>query len=326
MLPDLGGTSGERAMLVRARHRAARHLVRAAVLVAAATAASLTAVPGVAPVSAAIRASAPAAKGARSVAGVRTLTYKPVKVSRQTARNFTPAATRWPVASSVSVALAAPARGAAAGAVARAGSSAAWAQAVAPAAGAWSGPSEVGVVTEPRSLSDKLGIDGVVWQVSGLSAGSGQVRAGLDYGSFAQAYGGNYGLRLQVVELPACALTTPGLARCRRETPLRTRNDARTDEVSALIALPSRGARLDATVTAPATRAAAAAATASSAVVLAAASAGSGTTADGGDAGTYGATSLKPSGSWTEGGASGDFTYTYNVDVLSASSALTPRT
>ncbi|MGH3167841.1 MAG: hypothetical protein ACRDN0_18390, partial [Trebonia sp.] len=60
---------------------------------------------------------------------------------------------------------------------------------------------------------------------------------------------------------------------------------------------------------------------ASGAVVLAAA-----TTAgqEGGPAGTYGATSLKPSGTWAEGGSSGSFTYSYPVSVPSASSPLTP--
>jgi len=131
---------------------------------------------------------------------------------------------------------------------------------------------------------------------------------------------------LQVVELPACALTTPGLARCRTETPLRSDNDSKTSQVSALIDLPSRNAGLDAQVTeAPTASHAAAVVTAStSAVVLAATSTGGGTTGDGGEAGTYGATALKPSGSWSEGGSSGDFTYTYNVDIPSASSTLTP--
>jgi hypothetical protein len=45
---------------------------------------------------------------------------------------------------------------------------------------------------------------------------------------------------------------------------------------------------------------------------------------EGGPAGTYGATSLKPAGSWAEGGSSGSFTYSYPVSLPSASSALVP--
>jgi len=44
----------------------------------------------------------------------------------------------------------------------------------------------------------------------------------------------------------------------------------------------------------------------------------------GGPAGTYSATSLKPSGTWTGGGSSGSFTYSYPIAVPPAASSLVP--
>jgi hypothetical protein len=61
-------------------------------------------------------------------------------------------------------------------------------------------------------------------------------------------------------------------------------------------------------------------------VVLAAATGGSPDAGnDGGSpAGTYGATSLKPSDSWSGGGSTGSFTYSYPIQAPPAASALMP--
>lgn len=275
------------------------------------------------------RAGAPAVHGARPVHGVATVRYKAAKrtVPVQTGRKFSAPATRWPSAASATIRLSAPAgmpplRASASpaaapvwaarpsgsaleGPVASAAGTPAWAQTVAPAHGTYAGPSSVTVAVQPLAEAGKLGIHGVVWTVSGLSRGTGGIRAGLDYGSFAHVYGGNYGLRLGLEELPACALTTPRIARCREGKPLRSVNDAQAQAVSALLPL------------APAS----ASPSAQQAVVLAATSAAGG---DGGSAGTYGATSLKPAGTWSEGGSSGSFTYSYPIAAPSASSPLAP--
>jgi RHS repeat-associated protein len=286
------------------------------------------------------RAGAPAVQKDQSVHGLTTVRYKPAKqtVPVQTGRTFTATATAWPSAGSATVRLTGSAatgslsasatpelasahssRLAAVSGLLTAGATVAgtpaWAQAVAPAHGAYRGPSSVGVHVESQSAASRLGIHGVVWQVSGLSAGSGGVRAALDYSGFAQAYGGNYGLRLTLEELPACALRTPQLARCRTERPLSTVNDTTTSTVSTVLPLPSSAG----TATAAARDAAV---TTAGAVVLAATTTTSGE--EGGAAGTYGATSLKPAGSWAEGGASGSFTYSYPISVPAASSALAP--
>lgn len=268
-------------------------------------------------------AGAPPAPKLHPVTGLTPVPYHPVKVSGQTSRKFTATATRWPAAASSAVTVAAPVAGARAGQVTAAAGTPAWVQPVAPQRGQWQGPARIGVSVQAQPVSRALGISGVVWQVSGLSAGAGGVRAGLSYKAFAQAYGGNYGSRLTLAELPACALTTPRMAACRRQTPLRTVNDYRAGTVSAVLPLPQAPA-----VVSPAGAASAAApgdlaqaVTATTAVVLAATTTAGG---DGGAAGTYGATPLKPTGSWAEGGDSGSFTFSYPVAVPGASTSLVP--
>lgn len=121
----------------------------------------------------------------------------------------------------------------------------------------------------------------------------------LDYSGFANAFGGDYGSRLRLVQLPACALTTPQLAACRTHTPVPgAQNSTAAHTLSALMPTDS-------------------------AAVLAAATDGS-SAGSGGAAGTYGATSLKPSGTWSAGGSTGSFTYHYPIQVPEAASALVP--
>jgi RHS repeat-associated protein len=217
----------------------------------------------------------------------------------QAGRKFAATRTRMPAVAASTAVLAAPRGKSRDGARMAAAGTPAWVQAVAPAHGSYRGPSSVGVRVEPRSAAQRLGIRGVVWQVSGLASGSGGVRAGLSYAGFAQAYGGNFGQRLALVQLPACALSTPRLARCRTQAPVTSVNDAKTSTVSTVL---------------PLSRA--------SAVVLAATTTAGG---EGGAAGTYGATSLNPSGSWSAGGSNGAFTYSYPVTVPGASSPLAPK-
>ncbi len=148
----------------------------------------------------------------------------------------------------------------------------------------------------PHSVSKTLGVSGVVMSVTGNSTG--KVLVGLGYKGFGQEFGGNYGSRLSLVELPACALTTPDVGACRKQTPVGAVNDPKSQVVTADVSL------------------------AGSALVLAAATADPGT--GGGSAGSYAATSLKPAESWNQGGDSGSFDYSYPITLPGASSSLTP--
>jgi RHS repeat-associated protein len=107
------------------------------------------------------------------------------------------------------------------------------------------------------------------------------VRVG--YGGFAANFGGGWASRLRLVEMPACALTTPGAAACRRQVPVASRSDPSASDITAKLAVPAAG------------------------IVLATASAPAGAEGD------YTATSLKPSGTWAI--QQGDFTYSYPITV-----------
>ncbi|MFI5668125.1 RHS repeat-associated core domain-containing protein [Streptomyces sp. NPDC051704] len=167
-------------------------------------------------------------------------------------------------------------------------------------------PSKVKVSVAAKDAARKAGIDGVLLSVgrSDGSARSGSAKVEVDYNSFRGAYGGDYASRLHLVELPACALTTPERAECRTQKPLQTQNDTRAGKLSAQVATPGVSAKSAGAQAAPA-----AAAASGGATVLAA------TAGDAGPTGDYKATSLQPSGSWSSGGSTGAFSWSYGINV-----------
>ncbi|GAA4617171.1 RHS repeat-associated core domain-containing protein [Actinoallomurus liliacearum] len=209
-----------------------------------------------------------------------------------------------------------------------------WARPVPPAGGgAYHGPSQVAVKVASRKAAAAAGVNGVLFTAT-EKGGTGPVTIGVDYHAFAGAYGGNYGSRLQLVTMPACALTTPQTPSCRVQTPLRAGgNDVRAHSAYTQIDPSSIHPAALNTATRPGTVQPASLTThadaqnaASESMVLAATTGGS---ADGGNdggspAGTYSATTLSPSGSWSAGGSNGSFTYSYPIQVPPAASALIP--
>jgi len=156
----------------------------------------------------------------------------------------------------------------------------------APATGA--APAKVAVRVAGHKTATDLGIHGTVLSLARADGrkGAGRTRLTLDYSGFAHAYGGDYASRLSLVRLPACALTTPALKKCRTTTPVATKNDIEHHTLTAT-----------ASVSASAVTALAATADAKS------------------GAGSYQATSLNPSAAWNAGGSSGDFTWSYPLAV-----------
>lgn len=142
-----------------------------------------------------------------------------------------------------------------------------------------------------RAAAHAAGINGVIFTVARGDGGStpSPTRISLDYAAFSGAYGGGYADRLTLVRLPACALSTPGLAACRVRTPLRFTNDTKAGTLTAVVPV--------------------GAAVAGSSIVVAADSTASSAV------GTYTATSLSSSGAWSAGGTSGAFTYGYPIAV-----------
>ncbi len=152
------------------------------------------------------------------------------------------------------------------------------------------------------------------------SAALGQVQVQVDVSALAGEYGGDYAQRLRLVELPACALDTPGLRACQREVPVAGSLDPASGRLRATVSLPPPGASPGA---APAGANAAvgtsAAPAAASTVVLAAIS------STAGSAGTYAATSIKPSDAWSAGGSTGDFAYQYPIAMPPTLGGQAPR-
>ncbi len=131
---------------------------------------------------------------------------------------------------------------------------------------------------------------------------SGRVRVSVDYYGFRTAYGADWSNRLRLVVLPECALTAPDQPGC-QGVPLPSTNSARGQTISADVDLPaaqtgatSRAEQADVT-------------TLSGTTLLALTSGPSGST------GSFAATSLAPSSTWSAGGSSGDFSWAYHMRV-----------
>ena len=163
----------------------------------------------------------------------------------------------------------------------------------------------VNVQVLPQASAAKAGISGVLIglvRADGATAASG-VAVTVDYSAFAGGYGGGWADRLKLVSLPACALTTPQVKACQVQIPVTFTQNLATQTLTADIQV--AGAQ-------PANK---------SAARLQSAASGTGvrvlgvTATAAGSVGTYSATSLAESGSWSAGGNTGGFTYSYPITV-----------
>ncbi|MER6994593.1 polymorphic toxin-type HINT domain-containing protein [Streptomyces sp. NPDC000410] len=157
------------------------------------------------------------------------------------------------------------------------------------------------VEIKDRTTADKAGVDGVLLKVqrTDTDTTSSPLAVELDYKGFRNAYGGSWGSRLKFVALPECVLTTPQKAECQKRTPVATVNDSAKGTLTATVQPASITTKTAAKSAAPAPRA----------VVLAATAGAQGSSGD------YKATSLSPSGSWQGGGAAGDFSWSYPMEI-----------
>ncbi|MDG4828510.1 hypothetical protein O7627_04225 [Solwaraspora sp. WMMD1047] len=163
------------------------------------------------------------------------------------------------------------------------------------------GGSELTVQVLDRQAVPAQWRDGVLLKLT-ASAGNpgGRVRLSVNYGDFRWAYGGDWSSRLQLWQVPPCALTSPDQEGC-GATPLPGHNDTATLTVSA-----------ETSVATGATRNAgpfAGEASASTGHLVALAAGSSGPSGD------FGATSMLPSSTWSVGGSTGGFTWSYPLRV-----------
>ncbi|MFG3292682.1 RHS repeat-associated core domain-containing protein [Streptomyces sp. NPDC048179] len=188
-------------------------------------------------------------------------------------------------------------------------------------AGAKSASGTVSVRVLSRKAATAAGIKGVLLTASASSDDN--AKLSVDYSAFASAYGGDWAGRLHLVQLPACALTTPDKAACRVQTPLKSHNSITGQSVSATVPLRQASTRQsDARASRSTARSSLLSqATAASATVLAL-TATSGESASG--SGNYSASPLSASSSWQAGGSSGAFTWSYPLATPPAAAGPAP--
>ncbi|MFD3505386.1 RHS repeat-associated core domain-containing protein [Streptomyces sp. NPDC058678] len=169
------------------------------------------------------------------------------------------------------------------------------------------GPAEkVALSVHPQSAAKKAGVNGVLLTVDPAKSASknaagdtDKLRVSLDYSSFNDVYGGNFGPRLRLVTLPACALTTPQKKSCRTQRPVAgADNDAGSQTLTGTVSARTL--------------------TAGTPMLLAAAADSSGGGSD------YSATPLSPTATWEAGGSTGDFTWNYPLRVPPATAGPSP--
>ncbi|MER6407097.1 RHS repeat-associated core domain-containing protein [Streptomyces viridosporus] len=161
-----------------------------------------------------------------------------------------------------------------------------------------------------QGAAAKAGVTGVL--LTATSDTTGQARLTVDYSAFAAAAGGAWSARLRLVELPACALTTPDKAACRKQTPLTSNNDIASQTVTAPISITAESGKATQLST-----------SSDSTTVLALTAAASAGPAPSG-AGDYSATPLSASSSWAAGGNSGSFTWDYDFVLPPAAAGPEP--
>ncbi|MFF6781959.1 RHS repeat-associated core domain-containing protein [Streptomyces sp. NPDC012510] len=147
----------------------------------------------------------------------------------------------------------------------------------------------------------------------------GPVRVTLDYSGFKYAHGGDFADRLRLVQMPACALTTPEREGCSPDLKqfVDTDNDVRSGTLSATVYADADPTAVSADDdSSPLSRSTYA--TATGATVLAVTS---GSSSDEGD---YRASTLSPSGSWDVSTGSGAFTYNLPIQLPKAPFGTTP--
>ncbi|MEU4807185.1 RHS repeat-associated core domain-containing protein [Actinosynnema sp. NPDC023587] len=142
---------------------------------------------------------------------------------------------------------------------------------------------QVDVEVADQDIARKAGVTGVVLAVKPAERADTRMSVGVDYSGFHHAVGGDYGARLKLERLPDCALTTPEVPQCQVRTPLPTTNDTAGRTVTARVATET--------------------------TVFAATAGGEGAN------GTFQASSLSPSGTWSVSGNSGSFSWSHPIAV-----------
>lgn len=163
-----------------------------------------------------------------------------------------------------------------------------------------------------NARTQAAGVNGALVSLTETTAGSasGKLRVGLDVSAWAKAAGANWADRARVVQLPACALTTPGAPGCTSRTPVAAHRDV-SGRLSAEVEVP-RSPAGPASVLKSRPQSSGAVFAVPQGVVLAVEPGPAGASGD------FTATPLLPSASWQAGANAANFTYGYTVEIPSA--------
>ncbi|WP_123814727.1 polymorphic toxin-type HINT domain-containing protein [Myceligenerans xiligouense] len=209
-------------------------------------------------------------------------------------------------------------------------------------------PDQVVVDVADQASTEADGVTGVVLEVTDSTpagtAAAGETRAveaTVDYGEFTEAAGADWGRRLQVMRIPACAEATPEAPECQPEL-VETSNDENAQTLTATLEIPAAGAETVEQVASSGsdeqTKAgelstesestSANAVQAEQTMTAADAETGdkfavtSGTSSASGD---WAATPINPTGEWSVSGATGAMGWTYPVTVPSPAAGPAPQ-
>lgn len=187
-------------------------------------------------------------------------------------------------------------------------------------------------VTIPdRTLPVSQGVAGAILTVQAPVSGAVPVNVELDYSKFESLYGADWASRLRFVQFPECYLNAPEDEACQAYEELETSNDPGSKSITATVDPAADGTVTPAAAeSAPASGSGAVQAAyrtstnvtpvaAGDTAVIGAVDSGAGS------GGTFKATPLASDGKWAVAGASGAFTWSYQVSVPPAPAGPTPK-
>ncbi|WP_395292956.1 ricin-type beta-trefoil lectin domain protein [Kitasatospora hibisci] len=188
-------------------------------------------------------------------------------------------------------------------------------------------PGSVEVKVADRAQTQKANINGLLVGLKRADGGKDvtSLDVSLDYSTIADAYGGGWASRLRLVAMPACALTTPERAECRTRQPVASIIDPVAKKITGTVVLPAGGSGPEAesgrgeapAMLDPVRSSSIGSAPSTAGIALGAVSEA------GGSQGSYTATDLSSSGTWSQS-ASGAFTYSYPITTPPSVGGETP--
>ncbi|WP_246094957.1 ricin-type beta-trefoil lectin domain protein [Streptomyces roseicoloratus] len=163
------------------------------------------------------------------------------------------------------------------------------------------------VEVKPEEATEAEALNGAVIKVTPPPTGSTPVDLELDYSRFQDLYGTEWATRLRLVQLPECFLTSPELDECNVPVDVPSTNDPVAKTIRATVdpaESPVQGFSTQ---------------SGGGPTVLAATDSGAGA------GGTYRATSLSASGTWTAGGSGGGFSWSHPLTVPAPPAGPAPK-